>query len=119
VAMKMQRARQAPGEVMREMQAMAAGLHEAIGAEIGVLRPAGGAEGAPLAGRVREGKRAANQGALGSEPPCSPTGVKSPKVRKVVGGKGSVQAPLPPAKVQAYADTNGVPPGKVKPGGVL
>lgn len=102
VALKMQQARKAPADVMREMQAMAAGLHEAIGAEIGVMRPAERAEGAPLAGRGREGKRAAKQGAGSSGPPCSPTGVKSPTVKKVDGGKGGSKRSVASAKVPGY-----------------
>lgn len=64
VASKMQEARKAPKAVMRELQAMAHGLHEEISAGVSALRLA----------RPRPGAASA-----AVEPPSSPTGVKSPK----------------------------------------
>lgn len=84
VAGKMQEARRAPKTVMREMQAMTAGLQDLFSAEIGQGRRKG-AGGLPPAGGTRA--LAPISRLLGQEPPCSPTGVKSPQKTKNKGGK--------------------------------
>lgn len=78
VASKMQEARKAPKTVMRELQAMAHGLHEEISAGVSGLRL--GAVGArPTGGSAARPRPGAASAAV--EPPSSPTGVKSPQNR--------------------------------------
>ena len=89
VALKMQEARKAPKVVMREMQAFARGFVDEVD-----LAAAGIG-----AGRPRTGVSQAATGQAVPRPPSSNTGGKFPR-----------EYPLPPAKVQAHADTNGVPP---------
>jgi hypothetical protein len=84
VASKMQEARRAPKTVMREMQAMSAGLHDLISSEVGQGRRKG-AGGLPPAGGSRALEPLARL--LGQEPPSSPTGVKSPGKGKSQGRK--------------------------------
>ena len=87
VALKMQEARKAPRVVMREMQAFARGLVSEVDEVASSLR----------SGLPRTGASQAPAGQTVPSPPSSNTGGKLP-------GKT-----LPPVKVQAHADTNGVP----------
>lgn len=90
VAQKMEEAKRMPKTVMREMQAMAAGLHEAISEEVG----RGGGRAGGLAARA-PGKTADIAAELiersrGKAPPSSNTGGKSPgKTRNPSAGKGA------------------------------
>lgn len=82
VASKMQEARRAPKTVMRELQATAQGLVDALDEQAEVLR------------RVRADSRmrpAAPGGSTGTaqKPPSSPTGVKSPEKGKSQGRKAA------------------------------
>jgi len=108
VALKMQEARKAPKLVMREMQAMSKGLVEEVEAVLGQIRESAVPEGrspaqakarraAPLkaGGVISDALEALQEsGRLSSsdlsalvEPPCSPTGVKSPRKVKGKGGQ--------------------------------
>lgn len=76
VASKMEEARRAPKTVMREFQAMARGLVDAVDEEVEAIRKrsmAGGGE-APAQRRRATAGRAAGAGG----PPSSPTGVNTP-----------------------------------------
>lgn len=101
MAAKMEQARAAPKLVMQEMHAYALGMADETGALLAKIREGGRGGGAA-------GKRSAAAPAPLS-PPVSNTGGKVPKNN----AKGS-KFPLPPAKVQAYAATNGVPPKGLK-----
>ena len=98
MASTMERARAAPKVVMREMHAYALGLAD----ETGQLMRDLAAKGAD-ARRASEAKPPRPSSA--PFPPSSNTGGKGTQNRQ-----GKPLFPLPPAKVQAYADTNGVSP---------
>lgn len=111
MAATMERARAAPKIVAAELHAYALGLADETGELMQKLRTMGlagkgaGAAGAraPLPGQQPEA----------ISPPSCNTGGKVPQAGKT-GARGVKSGfPLPPAKVQAYADTNGIPP-KVK-----
>lgn len=87
VAAKMMEARRAPKTVMREMQSMAAGLAKEVEAQVESIRrkslqTTSQARAEP---RLAGGRKA--PGAV--EPPCSPTGVKSPGKGKGKGGQAA------------------------------
>ena len=103
MATKVEQARAAPKLVMAEMHAYALGLADETGALMRQLQEKGKAS------------RAASAGARPPPPAASPfppscnTGGKLPNTAKP---KKAIKPgfPLPPALIQAYADTNGVPP---------
>lgn len=79
VTMKMEEARKAPKTVMRELQAMASGLHEAISERIG--RPDGAAGGSAARSDERTADVAEEliqRARRKKAPPSSNTGGKSP-----------------------------------------
>lgn len=96
VAQKMVEAKKMPRTVMREFQAMAAGLHDVItedmermrdGATVSAARR-GGAH--PLDGKASEATAALIARSRRQAPPSSNTGGKSPgKTRKPAAGKGA------------------------------
>ena len=103
LALKVEQARAAPKVVLREMQAYALGVADETGDLIRKIAEKGTAD------RAAAGKRSAATPVAVPSPPSCNTGGKlskttTPKTRTK---KGS---PMAPAMVQAYADTNGVPP---------
>lgn len=76
VANKMQEARRAPKTVMREMQAMARGLAGEIDDQVEAIRQKSLQDSRPPQAELR--RTAVRKAVGGVEPPCSPTGVKSP-----------------------------------------
>ena len=106
MAATMERARAAPKIVAAERHAYALGLADETGELMQKLRTMG------LAGRGA-GDAAARAPLTGQPEPLSPpscnTGGKLPKNTSRPKG-GNSGFPLPPAKVQAHANTNGVPP---------
>lgn len=121
MASTLERARAAPKVVMREMHAYALGLADETGQ---LMRD--------IADKGREARtadasaRAASGGASPApSPPSSNTGgkgqenhstsssthkAKTPKTLEIGKMAKGSKFPLPPAKVQAYADTHGIPP---------
>lgn len=108
----MERARSSPKVVASELHSMmlgmveqTKGMHEKYSQMKGPLE----GEGVPLVGKGPIPTAAASQ-----VPPSCNTGGKVPeqtKSQKGVKRSSSIgKQPLPPAKVQAYADTNGIPP---------
>jgi hypothetical protein len=107
---KMEQARAAPKLVMREMHAYALGLADETGDLMRALSAKGKADRA-AAGGGHAGACAPPDGAgSGVIPPSCNTGGKLSKTQATPTKGNSRSAPLPPAMVQAYADTNGVPP---------
>ncbi len=83
VSMKMQEARRAPKTVMREMQAMAVGLHEEITSQIGRRGQGGGT-------RTHAGASGDLAASSPPSPPSSNTGGKVPRENPSARGrKGS------------------------------
>ena len=114
MASTMERARAAPKIVTAELHAMMLGMADQTKELAEKYRKFKGPLGAG-AGGDGDGKRSAAASATGpavSIPPSCNTGGKVPlkqaKQAKTKGGKSGF--PLPPASVQAYADTNGFPP---------
>lgn len=116
-AVLVERARAAPKLAMREVHAYAMGLADETGAALRAFRSSPGIRTIPEAHRVAsggadaggEGARArAGRGGAQIPPPCN-TGGKVPSGKRADGGVKGV-FPLPPAKVQAHAETNGKPP---------
>lgn len=103
MASKMEQARAAPKVVMREMHAYALGLADETGALMRQMAEKGSAD------RAASGKRSALTPVAAPIPPSCNTGGKLPKGQTGATGVKS-GFPLPPAKVQAYADTNGISP---------
>ena len=108
MATTMERARAAPKIVAAEMHAYALGLADETSE---VMRKVKALGRAGAVGGV-DGKRSAVAAPTAPAvvvPPSCNTGGKLPKsTGRPVGVKSGF--PLPPAKVQAYADTNGKPP---------
>jgi hypothetical protein len=111
MASTMERARAAPKIVTAELHAMMLGMAD----QTKELADRYAKFKGPLvdgSGAVGDGKRSAAATASGPAeqiPPSCNTGGKVQKTTvRPTGGKSGF--PLPPAKVQAYADTNGVPP---------
>jgi len=105
MASKMEQARAAPKVVIREMHAYALAMAD----ETGQLMRDLSAKGAADRAERRAATAAPARPAADTIPPSCNTG------GKVTEGKNSHKAlkpgfPLPAAKVQAYADTNGTPP---------
>ena len=105
MAQTLERARAAPKVVMREMHAYALGLADETGE---LMRQIARKSEADRAGGRASGAPHAGTGGLPIPPSCN-TGGKLPTTPKTKNSKKSA-FPLPPAKVQAYADTNGIPP---------
>ena len=114
MASTMERARAAPKIVTAELHAMMLGMVDQTKEMADKYRkfkgPIDGAEG------VRRGALAPLSAPAASIPPSCNTGGKVQKTTVQIKGV-KTGFPLPPAKVQAYADTNGVPPSRVKPNG--
>jgi hypothetical protein len=114
MASTMERARSAPKIVTAELHAMMLGmtdhtkeLMDKFAKFKGPIDP--GAKPGAAGGGKRSATAAAPGGASGPIPPSCNTGGKVPgKEKKTKGGDSGF--PLPPASVQAYADTNGVAP---------
>ena len=108
MASTMERARSAPKLVTAELHAMALAMGEQTKGmmdRFSRLKASPASGGAPLVGRSREQE----QPSMSQVPPSCNTGGKvPPRTKKANGPKPGF--PLPPAKVQAYADTNGIPP---------
>jgi hypothetical protein len=117
MASTMERARAAPKIVTAEIHAMMLGMAEQTKEMSDKFRKYKGTlddykAGEEAAKRTASGKRSAPPSLDASIPPSCNTGGKLPNTEKT---KKPLKSgfPLPPASVQAYADTNGVPP-KVK-----
>lgn len=93
VAQKMAEAKKMPRTVMREFQAMAAGLHEVITEDISRGVGQRGASGAhPVDGTTADAAAALIARSKRKAPPSSNTGGKSPgKTRKAHASKGAPQ----------------------------
>lgn len=105
MASTMERARSAPKIVTAELHAMMLGMTDQTKELMDKFSKLKGAS------EAAEGQRSALRpdGPFATlKTPPSNTGVNLPKNTKTPKGKG--RFPLPPAKVQAHADTNGVPP---------
>lgn len=112
MAATMEKARAAPKVVMREMHAYALGLADETGELMRQIARKGEIERSRQATAVARKRSAGDSSGLPSaplSPPLSNTGGKVPKPQKS-GRSKNPGFPLPPAKVQAYADTNGVSP---------
>ena len=105
MAQTLERARAAPKVVMREMHAYALGLADETGELMRQIARKSEADRA--GGRASAAPHAGTGGPL--IPPSCNTGGKLPTTPKTKNSKKSA-FPLPPAKVQAYADTNGILP---------
>ena len=108
MASTMERARAAPKIVTAELHAMMLGMAD----QTKELADKYAKFKGPMAGAGREGQAAlplASGGSDASIPPSCNTGGKLPKNTSRPAG-GNFGFPLPPAKVQAHANTNGKPP---------
>jgi hypothetical protein len=110
MASTMERARAAPKVVTAELHAMILGMAD----QTKELQDKYAKFKGSMADGASGGKRSATVAAAGTVPPSCNTGGKVPEQgKRSTGGKrvSSIgKIPLPPAKVQAYADTNGIPP---------
>jgi hypothetical protein len=115
MAATMERARAAPKVVMREMHAYALGLADETGELMRNLAEKGKSQRAKDVDQLARKRSAGEMGESLSSvtPPSCNTGGKLTKPKKPKKDTDLV-FPLPPAKVQAYADTNGVPPKGAK-----
>lgn len=114
MASTMERARAAPKIVTAELHAMMLGMADQSKELSEKFRSYRGnladfKEGEAAAKRTASGKRSAPPSLDAAIPPSCNTGGKLPKGKTGATGVKS-GFPLPPAKVQAYADTNGIPP---------
>ena len=116
MASTMERARSAPKLVTAELHAMALGLSENTKELMDKFSKMGKAArtGDAVAMRSSDGSLAAI--AKPPKPPSCNTGGKLPTKPRAPSPVNSGFS-MPPAKVQAYADTNGIPPSRVKPNG--
>ena len=116
MATKMEQARAAPGLVMREMHAYAMGLADETGNMIEKIRQKGQADRGGLACDARADSASpppSNTGGKGTKnnsTSSNPSKAVTPKTQKNEPARKKPKFPMPPALVQAYADTNGVPP---------
>lgn len=119
MAEKMEQARLAPKIVARELHSYAMGLSDITTDLMKTLGKAPKRAATAEAQAQRDTAGDALAGALDEAdslakttltPPSSNTGGKVPKPPTKAGKRRSSEFPLPPALVQAYADTNGVPP---------
>ncbi len=106
MAATMERARAAPKLVAQELHAYALGLADETGELIQKVRAMG------LADRAAARDALASAPVTGLADPIPPSCNTGGKVNKTQPGArgGKSGFPLPPAKVQAHANTNGVPP---------
>lgn len=109
MASKMEQARAAPKIVMREMHAYALGLADETG-DLMRKMTAKGKENRS-GDRAKLAPHEAPDSVHSPSPPSSNTGGKVPRVNPKPRGS---KFPMPPAKVQAYADNNGRPPVGLK-----
>jgi hypothetical protein len=115
MATTMEKARQSPRIVVRELQAYTLGLQDELSSVMQVVKLKGEQERAARAEALAVGGPARG-GATAKTSPIPPscnTGGKLPKTPKITNAL-KPGFPLPPAKVQAYADTNGKPPKAAK-----
>lgn len=107
MASTMERARAAPKIVTAELHAMMLGMADQTKELADKYAKFGRRDGDDAAGEAGRVALARFSGVV-IPPPCN-TGGKLPKTEKA---KKPLKSgfPLPPASVQAYADTNGVPP---------
>lgn len=113
MASTMERARAAPKLVTAELHAMALGMADMTKELADKYSKFKGPLPVGPDGGGGERSAAASDGPTAAVPPSCNTGGKVPQAGKT-GARGVKSGfPLPPAKVQAYADTNGIPP-KVK-----
>lgn len=123
LAVTMERARQSPRLVIRELQAYTLGLNDELMDVMATVRARGVADRARgVADRAADkaAREAVQRGpACGDTASAEGVGVPTSPVSntggKVTTGRkpktpNAAKFPLPPAKVQAYADTNGKPP---------
>ena len=112
MAEKMEQARLAPKIVARELHSYAMGLSDITNDLMRTLQksPKAGGKGTRDAALVAALGEADSLAKMTLTPPSSNTGGKVPKPPLKAGKSRSPKFPLPPAMVQAYADTNGVPP---------
>lgn len=104
LAEMLEKARSAPKIVAQELHAYALGISDETGTLLKRMREGG------LGSASVHAQRAPGRSPDPLTPPSSNTGGKVPgKGKKPVVGK-PLKVPLPAAKVQAYADTNGIPP---------
>ena len=125
--------RRSPSKAMEKLSTYASALQDMTQGAMDGMRtqPSPLGEGAPPAGKSLVVAKAAITKAsqISLLPPSSNTGgkgtknnsklsithkVKSPKTPEIIKMPKGLKFPLPPAKVQAYADTNGVPPKATK-----
>ena len=110
MASTMERARAAPKIVTAELHAMMLGMADQTKELADKFAKFKG----PMVAADSGGKRSATVAADSNGPPSCNTGGKLPEQgqpKKGVKRSSSIgKTPLPPAKVQAYADTNGIPP---------
>jgi hypothetical protein len=104
LAQMLEKARAAPKIVAQELHAYALGISDETGTLLKRIREGG------LESASGHAQRAPERSADPLTPPSSNTGGKVPgKGKKPVKAR-PLKVPLPAAKVQAYADTNGIPP---------
>lgn len=112
MASTMERARAAPKIVTAELHAMMLGIADQTKELADKYAKFGKRDGDDAAGEAGRVALARFSGVV-IPPPCN-TGGKLPEQgqpKKGVKRSSSIgKTPLPPAKVQAYADTNGIPP---------
>lgn len=112
LAVTMERARQSPRLVIRELQAYTLGLNDELTEVMEIVRAKGVVDRAAAKAVQRGpacGDTASAEGVGEPTSPVSNTGGKVTTGRKPK-TPNAAKFPLPPAKVQAYADTNGKPP---------
>jgi hypothetical protein len=110
MASTMERARAAPKLVAQELHAYALGLADETGDLMQKVRAMGVADRARASSPSASAGMAPVTGRPDPVPPSCNTGGKLSKTPATPKKGNSRSAPLPPAMVQAYADTNGVPP---------
>jgi len=109
MAVTLERARAAPKLVASEIHAYALGLADETG-DIMKRVQAMAKDEAKAWGEVKQTLEAATDAPI--PPSCNTGGKVTPKTIAKKGNKN--RFPLPPAMVQAYADTNGIPPKGAK-----
>lgn len=113
LALKLEQAREAPKMVMREIHSYALGLADETGELMRKLVAKGKADRAAASGgHAAAGAPLAAARSVVIPPSCN-TGGKVHIPTSSVRGRKAVSH-LPPAKVQAHANTNGVPPKAAK-----
>src|SRR5450830_714014 len=113
MASTMEKARSSPKIVIEQLQAYTLGLQDELSSVMQVVRKKGQEDRAVRALEEGPRLRGVASGAVdGGLPPPSNTGGKGTNPKSVQRGKKSVstlgKSSVGPAKVQAYADTNGI-----------